>query len=208
MKLTKRPYRMSARALAAEDTGRRLIAAMQGLFAERAYEDIALEEVAERAGVTLQTLLRRFGSKAGLLAAAAEDGFARVEAQRGEAEPGNHGAAVANLFDHYEAWGEVSLRLLAQEDRIEAIGALTRGARKTHAAWVERVFAGALARRRGRARETLRAQLLSICDVYVWKLLRRDQGLSRADAERAALGMVEALCAPRHAGVSRVTKEG
>ncbi len=188
---------MTARAAAAEDTARRLVEAMQALFAERAFHEISLDAVAERAGVTLQTLLRRFGSKSGLLAAAAADGRARIEAQRDEAPPGDLRGCVENLFDHYESWGDVSLRLLAQEEVYDEIAALTREGRATHAAWVERVFAGELARHRGRAKAIRRAQLVAVCDVYVWKLLRRDLRMSRADAEKAVLGMIEALSAPR-----------
>lgn len=195
MKLGARPYRMTARAAAAEETGRRLVAAMQSLFVERPFQEITLEAVARRAGVTLQTLLRRFGSKSGLLAAAAADGLERVKAQRGEADPGDLRACVTNLFDHYEAWADVSLRLLAQEDSAKEIAAITATGRKTHAAWVERVFAADLGRRRGRARRILFAQLVVACDVYVYKLLRRDLRMPRADAERAVLGMLEPLCA-------------
>jgi len=194
MKSPVRPYRMGARADAAEETGRRLLIAAQTLFAERRYEDITLEAIAAHAGVTLQTLLRRFGSKANLVAAAAADGNARVAAQRGEAPVGDARGAVANLFDHYEEWGAVALRLLEQEERFEEIAEITRDGRAFHAAWVERVFEPQLTRLRGRSRDTLRAQLVVICDVYVWKLLRRDLHLSRADSERAVLGMIEAVC--------------
>ena len=195
MRRSRRSYRMGVRAAAAEETGRRLIAAMQALFAERRFEDITLEAVAARAGVTLQTLLRRFGSKSGLVAAAAAEGSARVEAQRGEAPVGDARGAVANLFDHYEEWGDVALRLLAQEERFEEIAEITRRGRATHAGWVERVFAPELARCRRRVRKLRRAQLVAISDVFVWKLLRRDLGLSRQDSEKAVLGIVEALCA-------------
>jgi AcrR family transcriptional regulator len=193
MKYARRSYRMGARAAAAEETAHRLVAAMQALFAERPYQEITLELVAARAGVTLQTLLRRFGSKAGLVAAAAADGMKRVEAQRGAALPGDVRGCVKNLFDHYEEWGEVSLRLLAQEETLDEIAEVTRSARAMHEAWVERVFAAELGRRRGRARTLRRAQLVAVCDVTVWKLLRRDLGLSRSDAEKAVQGMIEAL---------------
>lgn len=187
---------MRARAAAAEETARRLVSAMQSLFAERPFDEISLEQIAARAGVTLQTLLRRFGSKAGLLAAAADDGSARVEAQRAAAVPGDLRGAVRNLFDHYEEWGDVSLRLLTQEERFPEVAEIARRGRAVHAAWVERVFAAELARRRGRARLRRRAQLVALCDVYVWKLLRRDQALPRADAEAALREMLGALCAP------------
>ncbi len=168
---------------------------MQALFIERPFEAITLEAVAARAGVTLQTLLRRFGSKAGLVAAAAAEGIDRVEAQRGEGPAGDARGAVTNLFDHYEEWGEVALRLLAQEQRFDEIAEITRRGRATHAAWVERVFAPQLARRRGPGHVRRRGQLIAICDVYIWKLLRRDLGLSRAAAEKAVLEIVQALCA-------------
>jgi AcrR family transcriptional regulator len=184
---------MSARAAAVEERGRRILAAMQALFVERPFEEITLESVAARAGVTLQTLLRRFGSKSRLLAAAAEDALAQVESQRGEARVGDVPAAVANLFNHYEQWGDVALRLLAQEERFEEIGQITRRARDLHATWVARVFGPELARCGESSQSVRRAQLIAICDVYVWKLLRRDLGLSRPDSERAVLGVVEAL---------------
>lgn len=184
---------MVARAESAEETGRRLIAAMLDLFGERPFEEITLDAVAARAGVTLQTLLRRFGSKSGLLAAAADDGLSRVEAQRGPAPVGEARAAVANLFDHYEEWGAIALRLLAAEERFAEIAAITHKGRALHAAWVERAFGPSLARRRGRPRERLRVQLVAVTDVYMWKLLRRDLGLPRTSAEVALLGIVDAL---------------
>ena len=184
---------MSARAAAVEERGHRILAAARALFVEMPFEEITLQAIAARAGVTLQTVLRRFGSKPRLIAAAADEGMAEVEAQRGQAPVGNPSAAVRNLFDHYEEWGDVSLRLLAEEERFEQIGEITRRARALHAAWVERVFGPELARCREGARSVLRAQLIAICDVYLWKLLRRDRGLPRAEAERAVLGVIEAL---------------
>ena len=43
----------------------------RALFAERPYDQVSLPAIAERAGVTVQTVLRRFGSKEDLFAAAA-----------------------------------------------------------------------------------------------------------------------------------------
>ncbi|HET9156967.1 MAG TPA: helix-turn-helix domain-containing protein [Myxococcaceae bacterium] len=189
----RRAYRMSARATAVEERGQRILAAARALFVDLPFEEITLDAVAARAGVTLQTVLRRFGSKSQLIAAAAKEAMAEVEAQRGQAAVGNAPVAVTNLFDHYEEWGDVSLRLLAQEERFEQIGEITRRARALHAAWVERVFGPELARRGESDRAVLRAQLIANCDVYLWKLLRRDLGLSRGQAERAVLGVIEAL---------------
>jgi len=189
-----RPYAMGARAATTAETGRRILAATQQLFLEAPMHEITLQGVAERAGVALQTVLRRFGSRSGLIVAATSDATARVSAQRDRAPVGDPAGAVENLFDHYEEWADVSLKILAEEPRSEEVAALARDGRALHVAWVERVFAPQIRARRGRARLELRCQLVAVCDVHVWKLLRRDQGLSRAAAEKAVLGIVQALC--------------
>ena len=70
--LRQRPYRMKARAQAAEATAQAIIAAARVLFAERPYDQVSLPAIAQGAGVTVQTVLRRFGSKEELFAAAAQ----------------------------------------------------------------------------------------------------------------------------------------
>ena len=52
------------------------------------------------------------------------------------------------------------------------------------------MFAPALAGRVGVERRRRLAQLVAICDVYTWKLLRRDAGLGRRQTE---LALVELL---------------
>jgi len=185
-----RPYRMLARAASSAETGRRIVSAMLTLFVERPYDCITLDEVAAHAGVTRQTVIRRFESKEGLLAAAVEDGRARVAAQRFEAPVGDVRGAVRNLFDHYEEWASVALRLLEQEERVAVLAPVTRDARQVHLQWVERTFAPFL---RGGGPMRL-AQLATLTDVYVWKLLRRDQQLSRCAAEECLVEMIEAMC--------------
>ena len=37
------------------------------------------------------------------------------------------------------------------------------------------------------------AQLVSICDVYTWKLLRKDAGLSRRQTELALIELLQPL---------------
>ncbi len=189
---SKRDYRMTARADAAIRTGERILLAMeQELFRHR-YEEITLAAVAKRAGVTLQTVLRRFGSKEALLAAGAEFGRKRVGAERGRAPAGDVPGAIANLFDHYEKDGRMALRMLEAE-YLPAMAPVTRAGRALHHRWVERIFAGQLAKLPPKARNSRRCQLIALTDVYVWKLLRHDLRLDRREAERALLQMVEAV---------------
>ncbi len=188
---------MATRAVSAAETARRIVQAMQQIFAEQPYPDITVAAIAERANVTVQTVLRRFGSKEGVLVAAAEEARARVVAERAAAPAGDPRLAVRNLFDHYERWGAVALRLIDQEERVAQIHAIAQEGRAVHARWVERVFEPELARLGARARERRRAQLTALTDIYVWKLLRRDMGIPRAAAEEIVREMVDAVCASR-----------
>src|ERR671912_1789472 len=85
----RRPYRMRARAEAAAETGRRILEATIELHRERFFDQISLENIAERAGVTVRTVIRRFGNKQRLIEAAAEEGTRRVTHQRYQAPIGD-----------------------------------------------------------------------------------------------------------------------
>jgi AcrR family transcriptional regulator len=189
----KRPYRMRARAEAAAETGRRILEAVIELHRERFWDQVSLEDIAERAGVTVRTVIRRFGSKERLIEAAAEEGTRQVTHQRYKAPIGDIEGAVNNLVDHYEEWGDTALRLLAQEERVPAFRPITDAARAFHYEWVERTFAPLLAERTGEERRRLLAELIAICDVYFWKLLHRDLGLSREQTEVAIRETILAL---------------
>src|ERR671921_957304 len=189
----RRPYRMRARAEAAAETGRRILEATIELHRERYFDQVSLEDIAGRAGVTVQTVIRRFGNKERLIEAAAEEGTRQVVRQRDQAPVGDIEGAVENLVDHYEEWADSALRLLAQEERVPAFRSLTDAARAFHYEWVERTFAPLLAKRTGTARRRLLAELIAICDVYFWKLLRRDLGLSREQTELAIRETILAL---------------
>src|SRR5215218_4351059 len=189
----KRPYRMGARAEAAAETGRRILEATIELHSERFFDQVSLEDIAERAGVTVRTVIRRFGTKERLIEAAAEEGTRQVTHQRYQAPIGDIEGAVNNLVDHYEEWGDTALRLLAQEERVEAFRSITDAARAFHHQWVERTFAPLLAKRTGEEYRRLLAELIAVCDVYFWKLLRRDMGLSREQTELAIRETILAL---------------
>jgi len=184
---------MRARAEAAAETGQRILEAVIELHRERFWDQVSLEDIAERAGVTVQTVIRRFGSKERLIEAAAEEGTRQVTHQRYQAPIGDIEGAVNNLMDHHEEWADSALRLLAQEERVPAFRSITDAARAFHYEWVERTFAPLLAKRTGTARRRLLAELVAICDVYFWKLLRRDLGLSREQTELAVRETILAL---------------
>jgi AcrR family transcriptional regulator len=192
MMTTRRQYRMAARAQAAEATGRRILATATSAFLTRAYDEVSLEDVAKDAGVTVQTVLRRFGSKARLVAAAAKVGAQRVQAQRDLAPVGDVAGAVRTLIDHYEEWGDSVLWMLDQEAHVPPFRKVTTSGRQLHRRWVERTFAPWLrVPRVVRARRL--ALLVTVTDVYVWKLLRRQQGLSRRATAKTLISLTDLI---------------
>ncbi len=63
----RRPYRSEKRAEQARETRERVLDSAAGLFAEKGYAGTALRGVAERAGVSPETIYATFGSKRALL---------------------------------------------------------------------------------------------------------------------------------------------
>ncbi len=189
----RRTYRMTARAEAAAATGERILDAAVDMFWEAPTAGISLDDVARRAGVSVQTVIRRFGGKDGLFTAAAEREAARVESQRDEAPVGDTEVAVQILVDHYETTGDRVLKLLAEEDRVPPLREVTERGRELHRRWCERVFAPGLAGVTGADRRRRLAQLVAVCDVYTWKLLRRDSGLGRRQTEVALVELLDPI---------------
>ena len=94
-----RPYTMRARAAAAERTAERIAIAAFDLWRDVGLDEMTLQQVAERAGVTVQTVLRRFGSKDGVIQAGFEYGANAVVVQRATAPHDDlRGAALAGPF--------------------------------------------------------------------------------------------------------------
>lgn len=186
----KRRYRMAARAEASAATEQRILEAAQRLFGELPYDRVALRAVATRAGVTVQTVLRRFATKERLFAAVAEWASPQIRGGRDASPVGNAAEAVRDLIDSYEGWGDYVLHLLAQESRTEAIRAAIVAGRRYHRAWVERCFGSLLGDVPPPERERRLTQLVAVTDLYVWKLLRRDLGLPRDETEAAVRDLV------------------
>ena len=190
--LARRPYRMAVRADAAEETALRIMDAAIALWREAAYDEFTLQDVAERAGVSLSTVMRRFGSKEGLAEAVLTSD--RVVTQRGRdaVAAGDVDAAVGMIVADYEVNGDAVLRMLTLEERIGIVRRVVEAGRDAHSQWVARVFAplldGRPARRR---RQTL--QLVVATDVYTWKILRRDRRLDVREVRALMRDMCRAI---------------
>lgn len=187
---TGRRYTMTARARSVEQTRTRILDATVALHTERLATDIALDDIADRAEVSVQTVLRHFGTRDGLVDAALDHGRRAVVAER-RAPVGDVDAAVRVLVDHYEERGDGVLVLLAQEGSQELARRITDDGRRLHRAWVEEVFGPHLTAATDPGE--LADLLVVVTDVFSWKLLRRDGGLSREQTESRIRTLVGAV---------------
>jgi AcrR family transcriptional regulator len=178
---------MANRAAAAADTRARILRALVDLSMEKLTIDIVLGDVATRAGVSVQTILRHFGSREGLFDVAVDFAAAEVVEER-IAPIGDVRAAVRVIVDHYELRGDWVIAMLGQELGDARIRRITELGRQTHRVWVETVFES-----QSNVDEELRDLLIVATDVYTWKLLRRDRGLDRDGTERSMLRLVSGL---------------
>jgi AcrR family transcriptional regulator len=190
---TTRTYTMTTRARTMEETRARIIEACVSLHGERPVTDIALDDVAARASVSVQTVLRHFGSRAGLDEAAWESAQRAVTDER-RTPVGDVAAAVRVIVDHYERRGDQSLLMLAQEGHQALMARVTEQGKALHRAWVEEVFAPSLDE--ADDPDELTDLLVVATDVYTWKLLRRDRRLGRDRTERRMRRLVERVLAP------------
>jgi AcrR family transcriptional regulator len=178
----KRRYRMRERGRAVEQTRESILQAAFDLWVAQPYDEVTLEAVAAGAGMSRQTVHRQFGSKEDLLVAVIDWRRPREDEADARVAPGDVDAAVRHLVDRYEAMGDVIVRFLGLEGRLEAIDYFLANGRDAHRGWLEHVFAPFLPEdRRSRGEAVL--TLYAATDVMVWKLLRRDFGRSRAQTE-------------------------
>jgi AcrR family transcriptional regulator len=192
MDMKTRSYDMGTRQQAKTATRDVIVrAAIDTFMAERSFA-LTLPAVAERAQVTVKTVLRHFGSRDSLIDAAWAQAYDEVMAER-IAPQGNPEAALEVLIAHYERRGEVALAMLA-DDIDPRAARMNNAGRLAHREWVEQVFTDRLP-----ATVVERARLVDVLvvatDVYAWKLLRLDRGLPVHDVADRMLLMTEALLA-------------
>jgi AcrR family transcriptional regulator len=175
MDTKRRSYEMRARKQATAATRSAIVeAAIDTVVANRSLS-ITLGAVAERAGVTVKTVLRHFGSREALIEATWSQVRQDVLAER-IAPPGDPERALTVLIDHYEHRGDMVLGLLAEEESDHRARLMCDDGRRLHRSWVEELFSAELPAEPAQ-RSRLVDALAVATDVYTWKLLRRDRGL-------------------------------
>ena len=179
------------------ETERVILEAAGEIIATEDFDAVSMRRVAAKANVSLSTVVRHFGTKDALLAALVSQGEDDEEREdlRRSIEPGDVSAAVRVVVGDYEEGGRGLMHMLAQEHRFPALSALLDLGRGGHRGWVKWAFAPQLARRAGSRRAQLEDLLVVATDVYTWKLLRIDRGLSARATGSAMTELCEAVVA-------------
>ncbi|MFB2598737.1 TetR/AcrR family transcriptional regulator [Herbiconiux sp. P17] len=195
-----REYRMSARADSAQLTRERIMDAMLTRFAVTPYERIRLDDIAADAGVTVQTVIRRFGGKPALMTTVVERELGRIAGAREEAarsaQAPTPADTIAALVQHYERYGDLILKTYSEAPLVEGLPELAARGRDYHVDWCRRAFDAAIdPAADGVLRRRRLAQIVAICDATTWRILRADGSLSPAETERALLELLTPLLA-------------
>jgi AcrR family transcriptional regulator len=182
-------YDNTKRARRAAQTGVRILREAEALVRHKPLSQITLNEIAEGADVTVQTVLRHHGSREGVLQAMGERIEARIRAQRTAVEPGDIESAVDNVLEHYEAEGALILRVLLEETTSGFARQAALTGKEFHRDWVQTVFEPLL----GDDNRTRQIDALVVAtDLYTWRLLRRDLGRDLSGAREVMLYLVRA----------------
>lgn len=190
----RRQYVQGARAEQTEANTQRIItAAIAVLHAARRLEEITLEDIARKSGVTVRTLLRRFGSRDGMLEAAFQVLSKKIERDRPPTPPGDVEAAISSLVQQYEENGDLNIKGLEQEHELPLLRRMMEYGRSRHRAWLAETFAPQLGHLKDDLRQQRITELYGATDVYLWKVFRRDMRLSVAATVEAFRHLVLGL---------------
>jgi len=175
---------MTVRAKDAELTAERIVDAMLARLGSTPYEHIRIEDVAADAGVTGQTVIRRFGSKPALMNATVERELGRIAAAREAAAHASPVDTIHNLVLHYEQYGALILKTYSEAPLVAGLPEIMARGRAFHVDWCRRTFPldPSLPEDEGARRS---AQIVAICDATTWRILRFDGGLDPAQTELA-----------------------
>ncbi len=143
--------------------------------------------------MTVQTVIRRYGSKEGLIEAAIASGETGVRDDQDEVPAGDIKQVLDYILAHYEHDGDAVLRTLALEDKLPAAKRLAEHGRQVHRAWCASVFRPYLPTVDNETYSVRLDAFVAATDLYLWKLIRRDLGRTVEQTRQAISTLLYAL---------------
>ncbi len=190
-----REYRQVARAEAAEQREQKIVAAFIDLARTRWFDEFTLNDVAEAAGVTAQTVIRKFGGKEGLLKAAVSGLSEEITARRSVPD-GDIDRTLTALVADYDVVGDFVMRFLNEEDRKPMLASFLAHGRAHHRAWAGEAFKPWLKPLAPKARRERLDLLVAATDLYLWRLFRRDMKHDSATTVALMRALVRGVLGP------------
>lgn len=180
MKLDIRKYDSSKRQAQAAERRKTIVKCAARSIANSTSDEFRLEDVAQAAGVSVQTILRAFGSKDGLMVATLETEAPDVVdfSEFANIKPEDIERFMLEMFKIYDKIGDLVIRLLSEEHRSPEFQQALDVGRQFHKGWITDLFGHYIEKKPVHKRQILFHALLVATDIYVWKILRRDEILS------------------------------
>jgi AcrR family transcriptional regulator len=190
---------MSARAESTAATADRILDAALKRFMTTPFDRLRLDDIAADAGVTTQTVIRRFGAKAPLVVALVRRELGRVAEDRQRQTGVSAADVIDGLVRHYERYGSAILKVYAEASQVDGLSEVAEAGRTFHVGWCRTVFEPLLAPAEPAVRARRLAQVVAICDATTWRILREDGGLEPDEVITALREMLTPVLAPAEA---------
>jgi len=190
---TKNPYDNTRRRLRAEETRQSIISALGSLWKQYAISDITLDMIADEAGITKRTILRKFGSKENLMVESLSYDPAEISKQRDLAVPGDLDNILRTLLTNYENIGDAAIRTIQLEPKIEIAQKIGEKGRVIHREWCKRVFAPFLPELNSKDYPVQLNSFIAATEIFLWKLFRRDLKFSQEKTFSIFKNMLEGV---------------
>lgn len=184
---------MKNRAKKVSRNERKIMNAATQLWKDLSIREITLDSIADMAEVSVRTLIRKYGSKEGLIEECIKKDAGEIEKRRNEAEVGNIPNIIDHLMHEYEEFGNAIIRTLAVEDDLKIAKRLVQEGRRYHMNWCAHVFSPFLPEE---DEKTYNEKLLSFyaaTDLYLWKLIRKDLQQSKESCKAVYLNLILGL---------------
>lgn len=190
--MNNRQYRMSARSDAVQATGARILDAALRLYAAYPVDQIRLEAIAADADVSVPTIVRRYGGKAGVIVALVTRELSQLAERRTAHADDPIDSIIEDLVEHYEVSGTLILKVYSESPLVEGLAEIAAEGRRYHVEWCRQTFADRIsgppvvhARRLAAA--------IAICDATTWRILRQDGGLDPHETVAALRELFEQI---------------
>ena len=188
-----RAYHQVARAESTEELRRGILKAFSKLALTTWLDELTLDDVAQAAGTTRQTVIRMFGSKIGLLMSALPAIDADITRRRKTGPGATLEEIAAGVVADLEVNGGMLMSVLALAPRNPELEPALAYGRSQHSRLLREALAPWLDPLPMHEAERRFLGCIVATDTYTWALLRKEHKKSVSDTERTITDMLRRI---------------